>query len=274
MLHFFRRIRQSLLSDNRFRKYTIYALGEIALVMIGILLALQVNNWNEQRKSFSKESQALLDLHKEFAHSIADLRSMQKTRIEQEHQFRDFYILLADPSISSKEKAKSTFPIVYDGVWAPSLNTLRGMISSGSIDNIQNDSLKVFLSAWPSTVKDYTHFENEFLDRLNEMELYANEHVPRFIVKPGDYGYSLSDWPGNYYPHDLQEQRDQAMVSLVDDIKYRNYMSEITTEIYISLIIIRKLLEQYDVIERMITLELHARNLEVPTLRVLPGTHE
>ena len=50
MIKFFRKIRQQLLSENKFSKYLIYAIGEISLVMIGILLALQVNNWNESRK--------------------------------------------------------------------------------------------------------------------------------------------------------------------------------------------------------------------------------
>ncbi|MBX2828179.1 MAG: hypothetical protein KTR22_08450 [Flavobacteriaceae bacterium] len=49
MIHFFRRIRQQLLKENKISRYLLYALGEIALVMIGILLALQVNNWNSQR---------------------------------------------------------------------------------------------------------------------------------------------------------------------------------------------------------------------------------
>ena len=53
MIKFFRRIRQQLLTENKFSKYLLYAIGEIALVMIGILLALQVNNWNEERKSKS-----------------------------------------------------------------------------------------------------------------------------------------------------------------------------------------------------------------------------
>jgi hypothetical protein len=51
MIRFFRNIRKKLLQQNRFSKYLLYAIGEIALVMIGILLALQVNNWNEHRKS-------------------------------------------------------------------------------------------------------------------------------------------------------------------------------------------------------------------------------
>jgi hypothetical protein len=50
MIKFFRKIRQQLLSQNRLGKYLLYAIGEILLVVIGILIALQINNWNEQRK--------------------------------------------------------------------------------------------------------------------------------------------------------------------------------------------------------------------------------
>jgi sensor domain CHASE-containing protein len=49
MLRFFRQIRQRLLTDNKFSKYLLYAVGEILLVVIGILIALQINNWNEER---------------------------------------------------------------------------------------------------------------------------------------------------------------------------------------------------------------------------------
>ena len=55
MFKFFRRVRQSLLSENKFSKYLLYALGEILLVVIGILLALQINNWNEQRMQKERE---------------------------------------------------------------------------------------------------------------------------------------------------------------------------------------------------------------------------
>jgi hypothetical protein len=51
MLKFFRKIRQNLLMENKTRKYLTYAVGEIVLVVIGILIALQINNWNEQRKT-------------------------------------------------------------------------------------------------------------------------------------------------------------------------------------------------------------------------------
>jgi hypothetical protein len=59
MLHFFRKIRQKLLRQNRVTRYLAYAVGEILLVVIGILIALQVNNWNESRKSRSFEIEIL-----------------------------------------------------------------------------------------------------------------------------------------------------------------------------------------------------------------------
>ena len=51
MIKFFRKIRHKLLTENKFSKYTVYAVGEIILVVIGILIALSINNWNEWRKN-------------------------------------------------------------------------------------------------------------------------------------------------------------------------------------------------------------------------------
>jgi len=50
MIKFFRHIRQNLIMENRTSQYLKYAIGEIVLVVIGILIALQINNWNENRK--------------------------------------------------------------------------------------------------------------------------------------------------------------------------------------------------------------------------------
>jgi len=59
MIGFFRKIRKKLADDNKPLKYMRYAIGEIVLVMFGILLALQVNNWNEERKDREKEQKVL-----------------------------------------------------------------------------------------------------------------------------------------------------------------------------------------------------------------------
>ncbi len=62
MFKFFRKIRQQLISENRISKYLLYAAGEILLVMIGILLALQVNNWNNQKRDAQLTQQYLMGL--------------------------------------------------------------------------------------------------------------------------------------------------------------------------------------------------------------------
>ncbi|MBK8504165.1 MAG: hypothetical protein IPL46_19330 [Saprospiraceae bacterium] len=62
MLAFIRKIRHSLIDSGATRKYLVYATGEIALVVIGILIALQINNWNEGRKERIKEKEVLQDI--------------------------------------------------------------------------------------------------------------------------------------------------------------------------------------------------------------------
>ena len=62
MLTFLRKIRKSLIESGSARKYLLYAIGEILLVMIGILLALQINNWNEWRKDRSNEREVLEEI--------------------------------------------------------------------------------------------------------------------------------------------------------------------------------------------------------------------
>ena len=72
MIKLFRKIRQRLISDNKFSKYLIYAIGEILLVVIGILIALQVNNWNEARKLDKKITEALKEIHRDLSEDIKE----------------------------------------------------------------------------------------------------------------------------------------------------------------------------------------------------------
>jgi len=73
MIHFFRRIRQKLLSENRLTRYLLYAIGEIVLVMIGILLALQINNWNESRKQKKLERSILSEMKENLLNDQSDI---------------------------------------------------------------------------------------------------------------------------------------------------------------------------------------------------------
>ena len=79
MIKFFRKIRQNLLMENKTGKYLKYAIGEIVLVMIGILLALQVNNWNEQRKLKREIADVLIEVR---SNLISDSLNIHQTYIE------------------------------------------------------------------------------------------------------------------------------------------------------------------------------------------------
>ena len=70
MIKFFRKIRQNLLSEGKTGKYLKYAIGEIILVVVGILIALSINNWNEERKQNELETVYLKRLHNELKKDI------------------------------------------------------------------------------------------------------------------------------------------------------------------------------------------------------------
>ncbi|MFH4966596.1 DUF6090 family protein [Gaetbulibacter sp. M240] len=79
MIKFFRKIRQNLLLEGKTGKYLKYAIGEIVLVMIGILLALQVNNWNEQRKLNREIADVLIEVR---SNLISDSLNIHQTYVQ------------------------------------------------------------------------------------------------------------------------------------------------------------------------------------------------
>lgn len=84
MIKFFRKIRKKLLMENNTGKYFKYAIGEIILVVIGILIALQINNWNEQRKERIQEKIFLKRFEVELKTNIENILtaiSLNKSRI-------------------------------------------------------------------------------------------------------------------------------------------------------------------------------------------------
>ena len=78
MIKFFRQIRQNLIMKNKTSMYFKYAIGEIILVMIGILLALQVNNWNNTRQKRQLEKTVLLQLQEDIGNMLNDMKGDQE----------------------------------------------------------------------------------------------------------------------------------------------------------------------------------------------------
>ncbi|MCW9038462.1 DUF6090 family protein [Altibacter sp.] len=84
MIKFFRKIRQRLINENRISKYLLYAIGEIILVVIGILIALQINNWNEERKDNTFEKEVLSQIQENL---VQDRKNLLDIKIWHQRAF-------------------------------------------------------------------------------------------------------------------------------------------------------------------------------------------
>lgn len=166
MINFFRRIRQQLLGENKFSKYVLYAIGEITLVMFGILLALQVNNWNEQRKDRVTEQKILNALQEDLLVNI--------NRLKKDILLEQQTINQANKIIKHLDERKPYNPSL-DAIFSEAIYSPDIIISASSyeslkfkgIDIIQQESLKrsiinLFDVVYSSLIAETVRLENQF----------------------------------------------------------------------------------------------------------------
>ena len=148
MIKFFRRIRQKLLSENKFSKYLLYAIGEIVLVVIGILIALQINNWNENRKIELSGKGYLEEIYKELKaersniDEILNSLSIQHRGTEQVLSFFESENKAIKDTLQFTENFWSTTRLF---IVDRDLNTFDKLKSSGQSVLLKNDSLSNLL---------------------------------------------------------------------------------------------------------------------------------
>jgi hypothetical protein len=153
MIKFFRHIRQNLIMENKTSKYLKYAIGEIVLVVIGILIALSINNWNEGRMDRLLEKKFLIRFDEEISTNIGSISNsimLNKNRMKR----AEFLMKsidspqLAENSASyfirSIEHAGYTFyPVISD-------NTFQEIKSSGKLSLIRNEKIRSALQQYYS----------------------------------------------------------------------------------------------------------------------------
>ncbi|WP_353779447.1 DUF6090 family protein [Winogradskyella sp. 3972H.M.0a.05] len=171
MIKFFRRIRQKLLSENKFSKYLIYAIGEIILVVIGILIALQLNEMREERKEREKERAYLKELNLDFRSNKEQLDTIIRHNKEALKAGKRLKHLMYKMKKEVKVEHYSTYHLndslfIYQSKmftnksFNPKNGTVRALINSSSFDLIQNDSLRRMLISWNDMLGDYLEEED------------------------------------------------------------------------------------------------------------------
>jgi len=152
MLRLFRQIRQRLLTDNRFGKYLLYAIGEILLVVIGILIALQVNNWNEYRAERKQERVILHQLKIEFTSNLDQLNVKITGKEKLIRSVKRLFDYIDHPELAEKDS------VDFHLGWTIPFTTFdpieNDLASSGSLRLIRSDSLKLMLSLWTANIKE------------------------------------------------------------------------------------------------------------------------
>jgi len=204
-LRFFRTIRKKLIEEDNVRRYLLYAIGEILLVVIGILIALQVNNWNEERIQRNQEVKILHEIRNDLESNYVEIEEINLS-IEQKLSDIDKVLSLIEQKQFTREN--DTLLHVYHGFGTGifnSANTGYQFIQSNGLSIISNDSLRILVTEM---------YEKEFrnIHRREEMQsqLYTNVVNP-FVHANMHLVESQSEFKMYYSPKegfDLNNSRE------------------------------------------------------------------
>ncbi len=234
MIKFFRKIRQKLLSDNKFSKYLMYAIGEIVLVVIGILIALQINNWNEQSKTRKSAEIQLNQLIQNISDDLIQLDSLNtviETNIINSQALSDqFQRIIPFDSLTTSYITASLFE---QNFYANS--TAYDKLNKTGEFSILPKALQLDITAYYNAlhrIKEREEITNTFIKK--EIEPYYFNNYSRYHRKGSNKHPLLED----YYQNDKREIIPLDTNEIMDDHKMatinfaRLYQIKIQQEFY------------------------------------------
>ena len=201
MIRFFRHIRRALINQNQMGKYFKYAIGEVLLVVIGILIALQVNNWNLAAKNSEIEQQFLSQLQADTEISIEQL-DLKIRAIKNSKEWDS--LVLREIQVKTAGINNDSLLFLVTGYFAPPTfdpedGTIKSILGAGQLDLISNQELRNYISSWESYLNDTKEIENLLTDFFfNQKKTYLRKYVPfrnRRMASHGksEYGYDFDE---------------------------------------------------------------------------------
>jgi len=198
MIKFFRHIRQKLLSQNRFSKYLIYAIGEIVLVVIGILIALNINNWNEEKKLQQLERTYLMGILDDLNTDTTSINNVVIPNFLKNHRERHRYLdslernnLLTVDSLVSKIAHPATLA-ASGGSFHSTVGTYNSIISEGNTTIISDkelfNAIQRLYEVWYKRNNEYSFRRDKLMDDImfkhalnikydNKKDLFQNKQL-------------------------------------------------------------------------------------------------
>ncbi len=206
MIKFFRKIRQNLLMENKTGKYFKYAIGEIVLVMVGILLALQVSHWNNQsadRKSEKRYlSELVLDLQTDSI-VISKIKKYSDRQALSKKKLRKYF--------EGKQIIEDSLVSYFGDQWRnaakfnPITTTLDEMKSTGNIGVIENTSIR-----------------RKILETYNYYTTHINNNEDRYLIQQNALANLIQFSIPNIFSYSLKNSEPLDIKTLLNDFRVKN----------------------------------------------------
>ncbi len=199
MIKFFRNIRQNLLSEGQTGKYLKYAVGEIVLVVIGILIALQINNWNEINRQSNIEITTLKELKSDLNQNIVEINS-HITALEDCKKSNKIIISYMEKALPYHDSLDYHFSNLYPYIVFSPVQTTFDNLKQNGVRLISNDSLRAQITMlYGNEFEAFRVFERTYF-----VEHYDNYIKPMYIkefetfevfqsMKPRDYNELMTN---------------------------------------------------------------------------------
>ena len=217
MIQFFRKIRQRLLSENKFTKYLLYALGEIVLVVIGILIALQINNWNEDRKNALLERDYLHAISADLENLIVATQRIYVDRFDQKIENLKLAKTYAEDPYALKDtltflNTVSIGAMSFSGLYLADDGAYQELISTGNLRLIKNDSLRKQLSEFYTEMKVQsemsTVYTSNYGQTLNSIRPFDSENPD--VINKHDIQEFLDEFKTNHFQKLIDQELSYA----------------------------------------------------------------
>ena len=225
MIKFFRKIRYDLMEKNKTGKYLKYAIGEIALVVIGILIALSLNNWKEDLDNRGEEMRILSGLKQEFEVNLAEVNRNIKLNTSTVESSIDFIDLIrTENPFDNYRHVDSLLYLVYMfGSFDAQTGLIDEVISSGKLSIIKDSDLRDRLTSFSGILdnaeEDYIIRVNYYMDQIIP---YLSKYIP--LVNKDQY-MDFSSWSDTYKTNKLSESPFKAKYDEIDLLQLENLIA-------------------------------------------------
>lgn len=227
MIKFFRKSRENLVSEGKTGKYFKYAVGEITLVVIGILIALGINSWNQDRLNDKRELDLLRNLNEELYSNISLLKEIDSVFDKKAKECSQAMELLKHPLDLDKFLKINSLVTTRWAVFRVNRNTYDEMLNSGSFYSLNNNKLQEDIRSHYTKANNYVKTFQEINENGQDIT-HSNEEL--FVIE------LIEDWVAE--ENNSLKDIDTSWINNPNSLTYQTFYKK--AKFYTSTNILRK----------------------------------